>query len=153
MDSAASCDRENRTIRWRRIRRGGPTCHWARVNEAKPHREWEAGQWAPGAGASAQWMGRAEVIPQWAEMGVCGPRSGFVLFFYISCFISPSLFVNFKFEFKYCCEFHLGSKCIISNTNIKWIGLFIYLFSLYNIFLLLSQTLEFPLDLKFPFGH
>ena len=84
---------------------------------------WESDKWvrpardstrARSAGGSCG--GRKQI---WAEMGVCGPRSGFVLFFYISCFISPSLFVNFKFEFKYCCEFHLGSKCIISNTNIK----------------------------------
>jgi hypothetical protein len=35
-----------RRSRRRPTRRGGPTCHRARVNEAKPHREWEAGQWA-----------------------------------------------------------------------------------------------------------
>jgi hypothetical protein len=66
----------------------------------------EADWWAPAsAGAGAQWMGRAEVIPKWAEKRDLSPfkHFSFSFIYFLFPFFPNSL--HFEFKFKSCDKF------------------------------------------------
>jgi hypothetical protein len=79
-------------------------------------------------------------------------------FFFLSFSFLFSLFLNLKFESKFCCGFFVPrSNVQIKNTSLKrFIYLFIYLFSLYFVrfpFLCHFQILDFKLGLTSQFWH
>jgi hypothetical protein len=63
------------------------------------------------------------------------PNARFPFFFsfsFLFCFLF-SLFLDFKFKFKFCCQIHTQIKYTNSNTRMKKVYLFKYVFSLYCI--------------------